>query len=142
MLYVACGACRNANPLYCTGGFPMHLPMLAFQGPMGAQCPFCGPMLPWFQCGYCGLRQMMFFPSLPPLFSQQLMSGQMQPLAPVVQAPAGVDGNHLNSLFSKSVSGFVTSAASQFGKDFAGAMSGWIQDSIQGGFQDGSPSGW
>jgi hypothetical protein len=128
MLYVACGACRNANPLYCTGGFPMHLPLLAFQGPMGAQCPFCGPMLPWFQCGYCGLRQLMFFPSMPSMFPPQLLSGQMQqPLAPVVQAPAGADGNQLNTLFMKSLSGFVTSAASQLGTDFGHSMSGWFQ---------------
>jgi hypothetical protein len=137
MLYVACGACRNTNPLFCAGGFPMHPPMLAQQGPMCAQCPFCGPMLPFFVCGFCGLRQMMFFPSMPPMFAPQLMPGQMQALAPVVQAPAGMDGGQLNSLFAKSVSGFVTSAASQLGKDFAGAMSGWISDGFQGGYQSG-----
>jgi hypothetical protein len=119
MLYVACGACRNANPLYCTGGFPMHLPMLAFQGRWGAM------PVPVGRCCVVPVRVLRAAPddvlSLAPAHVLSAIDvGQMQPLAPVVQAPAGVDENHLNSLFLEVRVRFVTSAASQFGKDFAG----------------------
>lgn len=136
MLYVACGACRNVNPLYCTGGVPLHAPLLAMQGLQGPQCPLCGPLLPWFVCGRCGLQQMMFFPSMSPLLAPQWTAGHVPYLAPVVQAPPGVNGGQLNSLITKSLIQFVTNAAAELGKDFGGAVGGWL-DGSQTGFNNG-----
>ena len=135
MLYVGCSFCRNIGPLLCAGSFPPHPLMSAFQGPMGALCPFCGPMLPWFACGRCGSRQMMFFPTASSFFPPQVSPGVMPSLAPVVQAAPGMSGNQLNSLFSKTITEFCTGFAGQFGQDMASALSGWIQGGIQGGWQ-------
>lgn len=135
MLYVACGSCRNPSPLYCSNGVLLHGPVLAVQGPMGAQCPFCGPMLPWFVCGFCGLKQMVFFPSLPPMLAPQWMVGQVPNLAPAVQAPPGIDTSQLNALITNSVKGFLEGAANEVSQVFGDALGSWLQDDWQNRLQ-------
>jgi hypothetical protein len=135
MLFVACGGCRNPSPLYCSSGVLLHGPVLAVQGPMGAQCPHCGPMLPRFVCGFCGLQQMVFFPSMPLTLSPQWMVGQIPNLAPAVQAPPGIDTSQLNALITNSVKGFLDSADSEVSHDFGDALGSWLQDDWQNRLQ-------
>ena len=139
MLYVGCSFCCNVGPLLCAGSFPPHPVMPAIQGPMGALCPYCGPLLPWFGCGRCGSRQMMFFPATQSFFAPhtvpQFMPGAMPSLAPVIQAAPGLNGNQLNSLFGKTIAEFCTSFSGQLGQDLAGALSGWVQGGVEGAWQ-------
>jgi hypothetical protein len=137
MLHVACAGCRNISPLYCATGALLHGPVLAIQGPTGAQCPFCGPMAPWFVCGFCGLQQMMFFPSLSPLIAPQ-WAGQVPHVAPAVEAPLGTPANQVPSIISKALQGFLEGATNELGKNVGDALGGWLQ----GGFQSGLPNQW
>lgn len=136
MLYVACAGCRNTSPLYCASGALPHGPVLAIQGPAGAQCPFCGPMPPWFVCGFCGLQQMMFFPSLSPLIAPQWMVGQVPHVAPTVEAPLGTPAHQVPSIISKALQGFLEGATNELGKNVGDALGGWLQDGSQGEFQN------
>lgn len=132
MLYVGCSFCHNVGPLLCAGNFPPHPVVAAVQVGAGTMCPYCGPMIPWFACGRCGSRQMMFFPMAPSFYPPRLMGGGMPSLAPVIQATPGLSGNQLNSLFSKSVSTFLDRFSGQLGENMAGALSGWMQGGFQG----------
>lgn len=133
MLYVGCSVCHNVGPLLCAGSFPLHTVLPAMPGPMGARCPYCGPMLPWYSCGRCGSRQLMFFPTADTFSPQQMppsMPGSTPSLAPVIQAAPGLSGNRLVSLFGDTITEFCTSFSGRIGEDLAGALSGWT-----GGFQ-------
>jgi hypothetical protein len=91
-------------------------------------------MLPWFVCGFCGLQQMIFFPSLPPMLAPQWMVGEVPNLAPAVQAPPGIETSQLNALITNSVKGFLE-GATEVGEEFGNALGSWLQDEWQNRLQ-------
>src|SRR5215469_5869324 len=97
MLYVGCGNCRSIVQLICAGRFMPHMPTYVDAGPMGACCPYCGPMPPVFTCMQCGMTQMLYVAGsglAPPMMA----SGGPSTIAPAVQAPQGASGSQLTNL--------------------------------------------
>jgi len=94
-------------------------------------------MSPWFVCGFCGLQQMMFFPSLSPLIAPQWIGGQVPHVAPTVEAPLGTPAHQVPSIISKALQGFLEGATNELGKNVGAAVGGWLQ-----GFQGESQNQW
>lgn len=127
MLHVGCGNCRAVVPLFCAGSFMPHMPTFVFAGPMGPQCPYCGPKPPIFTCMHCGMTQMIYIqgsPYLPP----PAAPGMPRMIAPAVNAQPGASASSLN--------GMLTSAGAEFLKQFAGHAGGKFGDQFGSGMSD------
>jgi len=113
-----------------------HMPAFVEAGPMGACCPYCGPLAPVFTCMQCGVMQMMYVSGAG--FAPQLMpTSGPSTVAPAVEAPQGASGSHLSKLLIEAGGKFLTEFAGQmgngFGKDASQWASSWFGDNSWSG---------
>ena len=122
MLYVGCGFCRAIVPLWCSGQFMPHLPVLVVRGPMGVYCGMCGLLPPFFTCTFCWMRQMLFLPGIA-VTPSAMSPGQNMTMAPVVQVQPGTPENLVPNFINELTAGF----AKQFGSELASMVfRGWL----------------
>ena len=113
-----------------------HMPTYVDAGPMGACCPYCGPMPPVFTCMQCGMTQMLYVAGsgfAPPMMA----SGGPSTIAPAVQAPQGASGSQLTNLLMSAGKSFLSEFAGhmggQFGDEFGKDASQWASSWFGGG---------
>jgi hypothetical protein len=95
----------------------MHpMPAYASSGPMGAFCPYCGPLSPVLTCSVCGTSQTLFVPGAG-FPSPVTYPGLPNVFAPVVQASQGMGQNQIEALLTQAGKAF----ANRFGSEFGGA---------------------
>jgi len=109
MLYAGCSVCQRTVPLMCGGLMFPHFPLEAIQTPFGVGCVICGVAPPTFTCLSCFTLQRLYVPGAQ--FPIAAVQAQSQPVAPVVQAPAGASPSMVRTLLAESAKTF----ASEFG---------------------------
>jgi len=125
-----------------------HMPMYVEAGPMGACCPYCGPLAPVFTCMQCGVTQMMYVAGAG-LAPQRMPLGGPSTVAPAVEAPQGASGSQLTSLLLSAGKSFLTHFAEtvgdKFGDQFGGSAaqytSSWFGGDASYGGGDASSGG-
>jgi len=122
-----------------------HMPTYVDAGPMGAYCPYCGPLAPVFTCLQCGVTQMLYLAGAG-FAPQQMPSGGPSTIAPAVQAPQGASGSQLTSLLLSVGKSFLTHVAEhtgdKVGDRFGESASQWTSSWFSGDSWSGGGDAW